>query len=69
MRRAEEQKIVEVRQPALGAEAADVVDPLRRGALDLGDRGPVEEVRLAEVPRALLGCGHQYAAALSTLNA
>ena len=65
---AEEEQVVEVRQPALRAEAADVVDPLGRRALDLGDDGAVEEVRLTEVPGSLLGRGHQYAAALSTLN-
>ena len=37
-----------MRQPPLRAEAADVVDPLARGALDLGDRGAVVEVRLAQ---------------------
>src|SRR5262249_21964194 len=67
-RRTEEEKIVEVRQPALRAEAANVVDPFRRSALDLGDDGAVEEVRLAEVPAARLRRSHQYAAALSTLN-
>ena len=50
MLRAEEEEVVEVRQPPLGAEASDVVDPLARGPLDLGDDGAVEEVRLAEVP-------------------
>jgi hypothetical protein len=45
--RAEEQQVVEVRQPPLGAEAADVVDALTRGALDLGDRVAVVQVRLA----------------------
>ena len=49
-RRAEEEEIVEVRQAPLRAEPADVVDPLARGALDLGDDGAVEEVRLAEIP-------------------
>ena len=46
--RAEEQQVVEVRHPALGAEAADVVDPLARGALDLGDHVAVERRRLAQ---------------------
>ena len=56
---AEEEQVIKVRQPALGAESADVVDPLGRGALDLGDDGAVEEVRLAQVPGSLLGRGHQ----------
>ena len=47
-----------MRQPALGAEASDVVDPLARGALDLGDDGAIEEVRLAEVPGAFGLDGH-----------
>ena len=46
--RAEEQQVVEVRQPPLGAEAADVVDALARGALDLGDDVAVEERGLAQ---------------------
>ena len=53
--RAEQQQVVEVRQPPLRAEAADVVDALARRALDLGDRRAVEEVRLAQaagVPRS-----------------
>ena len=58
--RAEHQQIVEVGEPALGAEAADVVDPLARGALDLGDRVAVEELRLAQ-PRMPACVGHQYA--------
>jgi hypothetical protein len=40
--RAEEQEVVEVRDAPLGASAADVVDAVARGALDLGDRVPVE---------------------------
>ena len=66
--RAEEEEVVEVREPPLRAEAADVVDALGRRALDLGDDRAVEEVRLAEVPGALSGCGHQYAPALSILK-
>ena len=64
---AEEQQVVEVRHPALGAEAADVVDALARGALDLGDRVAVEGGRLAQarMPAVL---AHQYAPALSTLK-
>ena len=46
-RGAEEQQIVEMRQLALGAGAADVVDAGRRGAADLGDRVVVEGRRLA----------------------
>ena len=46
--RAEEQQVVEVRHRALGAEAADVVDPLARGALDLVDHVAVED----RAPRA-----------------
>jgi hypothetical protein len=57
--RTEEEQVVEVGYPALGAEAADVVDPLARGALDLGDHRPVEEVRLAEVPGMVAVAGHQ----------
>ena len=46
--RAEEEQVVEVRQPALGAPAPDVVDALARGALDLGDHVAVEGGRLAQ---------------------
>ena len=67
-RRAEEEEVVEVRQPPLRAEAADVVDALARGTLDLGDRRAVEEVRLAEVPGTLGLDRHQYAPAWSTLK-
>ena len=49
--RAEHQQVVEVGEPALRAEAADVVDALARRALDLGDVVAVEELRLAQ-PRA-----------------
>ena len=58
-----------MRHAPLGAEAADVVDALARGALDLGDRVAVEQVRLAQagVPAAG-GVGHQYAPALSILK-
>jgi hypothetical protein len=66
--RAEEEEVVEVRDAALRPEAADVVDALARGALDLGDDRAVEEVRLAQVPRVLL-LSHQYAEALSTWKA
>ena len=45
---AEEEQVVEVRQPPLRAEAADVVDPLARRALDLGDDVAVVQVRLAQ---------------------
>ena len=51
---AEEQQIVEVRQLAFGAEAADVVDPLARCALDVGDRVAIERRRLAQ-PRTPAG--------------
>ena len=51
--RAEEEQVVEVRHAPLGAEAADVVDALARGALDLGDHRAVEEIRLAQVRRVL----------------
>jgi hypothetical protein len=60
--RAEEQQVVEVRHAALGAPAADVVDPLARGALDLVDRVAVEHRRLAQAGLP----GHQYSPALST---
>ena len=78
--RAEEQEVVEVGEAALRAEAADVVDALARGALDLGDDVAVVEVRLAQpgVPAGagrrpagldrLVFPGHQYAPALSTLK-
>ena len=46
--RAQEQQVVEVGEAALRAEAADVVDALARGALDLGDDVAVVEVRLAQ---------------------
>src|SRR5439155_3731263 len=61
---AEEEQVVEVRQAPLGAEAADVVDPLARGALNLRDHVAIEEVRLAQVP--VRRNRHQYAPALST---
>jgi hypothetical protein len=47
--------VVEVRDPPLRSEAADVVDALARGALDLGDRVAVEQRGLAQGP----GRGHQ----------
>ena len=63
--RAEDEQVVEVRQPPLRAEAADVVDPLARGALDLGNGGAVVEVRLAQaalrVGEPVVDGGHQYA--------
>ena len=59
---AEEEQIVEVGHAALGAEAADVVDPLAGHAVDLVDGVAVEELRLAQ-PGAR--AGHQYAPALS----
>ncbi len=46
--RAEHQQVVEVGEAALGAEPADVVDALARGALDLGDRVTIEELGLAQ---------------------
>jgi hypothetical protein len=46
--RTEEEQVVEVRHAALGAEAADVVDPLARHPVDLVDRVAVEEGRLAQ---------------------
>jgi len=46
--RTEQQQVVEVRDPALGAAAADVVDALAGGALDLSDRRPVEGRGLAQ---------------------
>ena len=66
--RSEEEEVVEVRQAPLRAEAADVVDALPRGTLDLGDRRAVEEVRLAEVPGPRALDRHQYAPALSILK-
>ena len=47
-RRSEEEQVVEVRQLALGAEAADVVDALARRTTDLMDRVAVEDVGLLE---------------------
>jgi hypothetical protein len=50
----------------LRAEAADVVDPLASGALDLCDDRAVEEVRLPESPGVMaVERGYQYAPALS----
>ena len=49
--RAEEEQVVEVRHVTLRAEAADVVDALARGPLDLGDHVAVEESRLAQPRR------------------
>ena len=64
--RAEEEEIVEVRQLPLRAEAADVVDALARGPLDLGDHVAVEERRLAQA--RLPAVAHQYAPALSIVK-
>src|SRR5262249_55665233 len=58
--RAEQEQLVEVRDAALRSEAADVVNALARGALDLRDHVAIEEVRLAQTKR------RQYAPALST---
>ena len=63
---AEEEQIVEVRQMPLRPEAADVVDALACGALDLRDDSAVEEIRLAQVPGTIFGRCHQYFPALST---
>ena len=65
---AEEEEVVEVREPPLRAEPADVVDALGGCALDLGDDGPVEEVRLAQVPGTLARSRTSVRAALSILN-
>src|SRR5262249_30550727 len=64
--RAEDEEIVEVREPSLRAETADVVDPLACSALDLRDDVAVVQVRLAEpgMPAVLLR--HQYSPAWST---
>src|SRR5207302_336031 len=66
---AEQQEVVEVRDAALGAPAADVVDALARRALDLVDRVAVEGGRLPQpgMP-AVGGGGHQYSPAWSTLK-
>ena len=53
-RGAEKQQVVEMRQFALGAKAADVVNALARRATDLVDRVAVEDVGLAE-PRMPVG--------------
>src|SRR5207237_2221192 len=45
---AEQEQVVEVGEPPLRAEAANVVDPLARRALDLGDDVAVVEIRLAQ---------------------
>jgi hypothetical protein len=63
---AEEEQVVEVGEPPLGAEAADVVDALAGGALDLGDHGAVEEEGLSQAPLRGFVRRHQYAPALST---
>src|SRR5262249_25997810 len=64
--RAEQEQVVEVGEAPLRAEAADVVDPLARRALDLGDDVAVVQVRLAQpgMPAVLLR--HQYSPAWST---
>ena len=65
-RGAEEQEIVEMRDLALGAEAANVVDAGRRGAVNLRDRMLVEGRRIARRrvdPAAFVA--HQYAPRLS----
>jgi hypothetical protein len=46
-RSAEEEKIIEIRQPPLGAEAANVVDAGRGGAADLRQREFIEGCRRA----------------------
>ena len=60
-RRAEEQQVVEVRQRPFGAPAADVVDAGLGGALDGGDRRPVEGGGLAQAEAGAVvgGVGHQ----------
>ena len=55
-----------MRHLPLGAEAADVVDALARGPLDLGDHVAVEEGRLAQA--RLPAVAHQYAPALSIVK-
>ena len=62
--RPEEYEVVEMRHVPLGAEAANVVDPLARRALDLVDRVAVEEGRLAQVRTRC----HQYSPAWSMLK-
>ena len=57
--RAQEEEVVEVGQAPFRAEAADVVDPLAGGALDLGNDRAVVEVRLAQIPGALFSRRHQ----------
>jgi hypothetical protein len=46
-RGAEEQQVVEMRHPALGAGAADVIDAGLRRAMDLGHRVRIESRRPA----------------------
>ena len=66
-RSAEKQEIVEMRQLALGAEAADVIDAGRGRAMDFGDRVFVERRRGARRGRgAFIVRAHQYCPALST---
>ena len=48
--RSEEEQVVEVGYRSLGAEAANVVDALARGPLDLRDGEPVVERGLAQPP-------------------
>jgi hypothetical protein len=52
-RGAEEQQVVEMRQLALGAGAADIVDAGRRGAADFRDRIVVEGRGLARRRRGV----------------
>jgi hypothetical protein len=47
-RRAKEQQVIEVRDLALGAPAADVIDAGGRGPLDVRDGGPVKRGGLAQ---------------------
>ncbi len=54
---AQKQQIVEVRHAALGPEAADVIDPRAGGTLDLGDRVPVKDGRLAQSGLPSVGLG------------
>jgi hypothetical protein len=66
-RRAKKQQVVEVRELALGAAAADIIDAGGGGAANFGDRGIVECCRFARrrMDPAVLR-RHQYCPTFST---
>ena len=64
----EKDQVVEMRHAALGAPAADIVDPGAGGALDLVDHIAVEGGRFSQALRVVVLIHRQYLEALSTLK-